>query len=75
MAIEIVRAPIPLDAVRRAAQEQFGDFVKAVVDVRQELMAIGGELHAMRRPFCSSMEPDRQTSGASISTRMARRRP
>jgi hypothetical protein len=46
MPIEIVSAPVPLEAIRRAAQEQFGDFVKAVVDVRQELMAIGGELHA-----------------------------
>ena len=32
--------------VRRMAGEQFGDFVKAVVDVRQGVMAIGGELHA-----------------------------
>jgi hypothetical protein len=46
MPIEIISAPTPLAAVRRAAEEQFGDFVKAVVDVRQELMAIGGELHA-----------------------------
>jgi hypothetical protein len=28
------------------AAEQFGDFVKAVVDVRRGVMAIGGELHA-----------------------------
>jgi hypothetical protein len=27
------------------ALEQFGDFVKAVVDVRQKIMAVGGELH------------------------------
>ncbi len=46
MPIEIVSAPVPLDALRRAAQEQFGDFVKAVVDLRQAVMAIGGELHA-----------------------------
>lgn len=46
MPIEIVTAPIPIEAIRRAAEEQFGDFVKAVVDVRQGLMAIGGELHA-----------------------------
>ena len=46
MPIEIVDAPVPLEAIRRAASEQFGDFVKAVVDVRQGLMAIGGELHA-----------------------------
>jgi hypothetical protein len=42
MPIEVISAPTPLAAVRRAAEEQFGDFVKAVVDVRQELMAIGG---------------------------------
>ncbi len=28
------------------AAEQFGDFVKAVVDVRRGVVAIGGELHA-----------------------------
>ncbi len=28
------------------AQQQFGTFVKAVVDVGREIMAIGGELHA-----------------------------
>jgi hypothetical protein len=39
------------DAVTRAhlaaeAAEQFGDMVKAVVDVKRRVMAIGGELHA-----------------------------
>ena len=28
------------------AKAQFGDFVKAVVDIRRAVMAIGGELHA-----------------------------
>lgn len=46
MPIQIWRAPMPLEGVQRLAREQFGDFVKAVVDVRQGLMAIGGELHA-----------------------------
>jgi len=44
--IQIVREPITLDELRSLAQEQFGDFVKAVVDVRLGVMAIGGELHA-----------------------------
>lgn len=44
--IRIVSEPIALDEVRRLAADQFGDFVKAVVDVRQDVMAIGGELHA-----------------------------
>ena len=46
MALQIVRAPIPLVEIRRLAREQFGDFVKAVVDVSAGVMAIGGELHA-----------------------------
>jgi len=46
MPIQVVRAPMPLGDLQRLALEQFGDFVKAVVDVRQGLMAIGGELHA-----------------------------
>ena len=46
MPIEIVSAPIQLDELRRMAREQFGDFVKAVADVRQGLIAIGGELHS-----------------------------
>ena len=46
MTIEIITAPIALAEVRRRAAEQFGDFIKAVVDMRQGLMALGGELHA-----------------------------
>ncbi len=33
------------------AKNQFGDLVKVVVDVRQEIMAIGGELHADEEVF------------------------
>ena len=46
MPIEIVTEPIAVDVLRRIAAPQFGDFVKAVVDVRRGIMAIGGELHA-----------------------------
>lgn len=45
-AIQVVREPITLDDLRAVAREQFGDMVKAVVDVAQELLAVGGELHA-----------------------------
>jgi hypothetical protein len=44
--IQIVRDPISLDDLRAIARRQFGDMVKAVVDVAQGIMAIGGELHA-----------------------------
>ena len=33
------------------AQDGFGDLVKAVVDVQQEIMAIGGEMHADAEVF------------------------
>jgi hypothetical protein len=46
MPARIVSEPIALDELRRIALGQFGDFVKAVVDVRRGVMAIGGELHA-----------------------------
>jgi hypothetical protein len=44
--IRVVTEPIRVDELRALAQEQFGDFVKAVVDVGRGVMAIGGELHA-----------------------------
>jgi hypothetical protein len=46
MPTRIITAPVPLDDVRQMAREQFGDFVKAVVDVERGVMALGGELHA-----------------------------
>jgi len=46
MSIQIVTTPVTLDELRRMAEQQFGDFVKAVVDVGRGVMAIGGELHA-----------------------------
>ena len=46
MPIEIVRDAVTLDELRRIAGQQFGDFVKAVVDVGRGVMTIGGELHA-----------------------------
>jgi uncharacterized protein DUF5674 len=44
--MQIVSAPITLDELRRIAGGQFGDFIKAVVDVQRGVMAVGGDLHA-----------------------------
>ena len=38
------------------ANEEFGDIVKAVVDARQGIMAIGGELHADEEVLLSEQE-------------------
>ena len=46
MPIQIIKNQISKSALLDIAKNQFGDFVKAVVDVKKEIMAIGGELHA-----------------------------
>src|SRR5215208_4975623 len=42
----IVRDAISLAEVQELAQRRFGDMVKACVDIRRSIMAIGGELHS-----------------------------
>jgi hypothetical protein len=44
--IQVVRDPITLAELRGIASGQFGEMVKAVVDVTRGIMAVGGELHA-----------------------------
>lgn len=46
MSIKIVRRVISRAELKKLAVERFGDLVKAVVDVDQGIMAVGGELHA-----------------------------
>jgi len=46
MEIKIVRTSITKAELNEMAKQQFGDMVKAVVDVEQGVMAIGGELHS-----------------------------
>ena len=43
---QIVREPISRSELVTIASEQFGDMVKAVVDIEREIMALGGELHS-----------------------------
>ena len=44
--IYIIKNPISKQELNKIAQERFGDLVKVVVDLEQEIMALGGELHA-----------------------------
>lgn len=46
MSLVFVRSPIMRGALAEAATSQFGDMIKAVVDVRRRVMVIGGELHS-----------------------------
>ncbi len=46
MEIRIAKKPINRRQLAEIAKERFGDLVKAVIDTKQEIMAIGGELHS-----------------------------
>lgn len=46
MEIKIVKDTITRSELAEIAKNQFGDLVKAVVDVEKKIMAIGGELHS-----------------------------
>jgi hypothetical protein len=38
--------PIPMDELRALARTRFGEMVKAVVDIRREVMVLDADLHA-----------------------------
>ena len=44
--IKIIKNSVSKEELNDIAKNQFGDLVKAVVDIKKEIMAIGGELHA-----------------------------
>jgi hypothetical protein len=46
MTIEILRQATTRAHLSGLAEAQFGDMVKAVVDVERRVMALGGELHS-----------------------------
>ena len=45
METKIVKDKIAKDELKTLAHAQYGDIIKAVVDVEQEIMGVGGELH------------------------------
>lgn len=59
--VKIIKAPIKKSELAEIAEEGFGDMVKAVVDVLQEIMAIGGELHADEEVMLSEQEGSKRT--------------
>jgi hypothetical protein len=44
--MQVITTPTDRSILKMMAKERFGDMVKAVVDVEQHIMVIGGELHA-----------------------------
>ena len=56
MEILVVKSAISREKLQAMATEQFGDFVKAVVDTSQGIMAVGGELHADEEVYLTEHE-------------------
>lgn len=46
MEIRLLEKPITLADLATLAKDQFGEMIKAVVDIEQELLVVGGELHS-----------------------------
>jgi len=46
MEVKIIKSSINKKELIDITKEQFGDLVKAVVDIEQGIMAVGGEMHA-----------------------------
>ena len=44
--IKIIRDPISRHELLLTSKQNFGNFVKAVTDVEQKIIAVGGDLHA-----------------------------
>lgn len=56
MPVRIIKTPISKAELSELAKKEFGDLVKAVVDVEQGIMAIGGELHADEEVMLTEQE-------------------
>ena len=46
MEILIIKNSISLSVITAMAKDQFGEMIKAAVDIEREVMAAGGELHS-----------------------------
>ena len=46
MQIVLVDTPIARERLKEIGEPQFGSYVKAVVDIDQGIMAVGGDFHA-----------------------------
>src|SRR5438128_12038129 len=61
MDVILIDKPISRQQLKDAAEQLFGDMVKAVLDIEKGIMAIGGELHADEEAFLlerSSIQQD-----------------
>ena len=62
MEIIFVKDKISVAALKDIAKDQFGNLVKAVVDIEKEIMALGGELHSDEEVFLSERGSKRENT-------------
>lgn len=58
--IRIIRKPMTRAELKKIAEERFGDLVKAAIDIEQEIMAVGGELHVDEEVILIEQEGSKQ---------------
>lgn len=51
MDIKIIRKKITKGELKNLARKSFGEMLKAVVDLKHKILAVGGELHADAEAF------------------------
>jgi hypothetical protein len=56
MEITVIKNKISRDELKNIARRQFGNLIKAVVDVEQEIMAVGGYHHEDERKLLMEQE-------------------
>lgn len=44
--MKLIDGKITKKELQKIAEERFGDLVKAVIDIKKEIMIVGGELHS-----------------------------
>lgn len=49
--LELIEAPTKLKKIKESAEQSHIDFTKAVIDIRNEVLVIGSELHADEEEF------------------------
>ena len=49
--IHLIQKPMTRVELRKIAVERYGDLVKGVVDIKLEIMALGGEFHSEEETF------------------------
>jgi len=58
--MKIIDKEITMQELRKMAQETFGNMVKAVVDVKREIMAVDAELHADEEAYLLEQGSDQR---------------